>query len=292
MLLAACAGTALLASLSGGANAGDEKQQCLAASDEGQQLRDDGGYRRARDAFASCARDVCPGLVRDDCMKWLAELDQSIPSVVVGAKDPAGSDLVDVAVLVDGALLAPKLDGKPIQVDPGAHLLRFETAGYPAVELHVVVRAGEKSRLLAVQFGTPTPLLSPMTPTASPVPSLSAGDDAPRPHGPRTSAWIFGGIAAAAFGTEAYFGLRGLSDRSALQSQTCAQTATCAQTSVDAIRTKFTVADVALAIGIANAAIAVYLFVATPSAPGPTRAAGIDLVPVPGGAAMSMAGRF
>jgi hypothetical protein len=267
----------------------DEKQQCLAGSDQGQQLRDDGKYRRAREAFASCAREVCPALVRRDCVKWLADLEQSSPSVVVGAKDDKGGDLVDVTVLVDGAPLVTKLDGKPTLVDPGAHVLRFQTAGYPTVEQHVMVHAGEKSRLLVVQFGTPaaTPSATAATPAAAAPP-----DAAEAPQGTRSSAWVFGGLAVVAIGTEAYFGLSGLSDRSSLKNQACAQTASCPQSSVDSIRTKFTVADIALGVGIASAAISAYLFLAPPSQTAPSHTTAVDVVPVSGGAAMSVAGRF
>lgn len=287
VLLSVVAATALSAPRAGAA---DDKQQCLAASDQGQQLRDDGKYRQAREAFATCARQVCPGLVRDDCVKWLADLEQASPSVVIGAKDDKGGDLVDVTVLVDGAPLANQLDGKPVQVDPGAHLVRFATAGYAAVEQRVVVHAGEKSRLLVVQFGTPAP---PVLATGVAVTPAAEGPvvTGRAPQGTRTSAWIFGGIALVAFGTEAYFGLTGLSDRTGLKGQACAQNATCPQTSVDSIRTKFTVADIALGVGIASAAIAAYLFIAPPAETAP-RATAVDVVPLPGGAAMSLAGRF
>jgi hypothetical protein len=284
VLLAVIAAAALGPSRATGA---DEKQQCLASSDQGQQLRDDGKYRRAREAFAACSRDVCPALVRRDCVKWLADLDQSSPSVVLGAKDDKGGDLVDVTVQVDGAQLVTKLDGKPAPIDPGAHVVRFETAGYPAVEQKVMVRAGEKSRLLVVQFGTPA------APAPSPPPGTSPPpvDSAHAAQGTRVSAWVFGGLALVAFGTEAYFGLSGLSDRSTLKAETCAQTATCPQSSVDSIRTKFTVADIALGVGIASAAISAYLFLAPPAETTPSHPA-VDVIPLPGGAAMSVAGGF
>jgi hypothetical protein len=289
VLLAVVAAVAVSTSRAGA----DDKQQCLAASDQGQQMRDDGKYRRAREAFAACARDACPALVRRDCVKWLSDLEQASPSVVVGAKDDKGGDLVDVTVLVDGAPLVTKLDGKPTLMDPGAHVLRFETAGYHGVEQRIMVRAGEKSRLLVVQFGTPAahPPATATVPATSPT-SGATPDGGPTPQGTRTSAWVFGGLAVVAFGTEAYFGLSGLSDRSHLKSQACAQTASCPQSSVDSIRTKFTVADIALGVGIASAAISAYLYLAPPSETAPSHPTAVDVVPVPGGAAMSVAGRF
>jgi hypothetical protein len=287
------------------ANGADEKQQCLAASDQGQQFRDDGNYRRGREAFAQCARDVCPALVRHDCLKWLADLEQSYPSVVVGAKNDKGDDLIDVTVLIDGAALMSKLDGKPTLVDPGAHVLRFETAGYPPVEQRLVVHAGEKNRLLVAQFGTPAPPTSgapaPPPTTVVPLPATPI-DSGPPSHGTRPLAWVLGGVAVAAFGVEAYFGVTGLSDRNTLKAQPCAQTATCSGSAVDSIRTKFLVSDVALGVGAVSAAVAIYLFVAPQKDPAPARSSAgsgsgwsisnIDVVSVPGGAAMGMTGRF
>jgi hypothetical protein len=278
---------AVLAIPATAASAADEKQQCLNASDQGQQLRDDGKYRRAREAFTTCSRDVCPAIVRRDCVKWLAEVEQSWPSIVVGAKDDKGSDLVDVNVLVDNVSIASHLDGKPIPVDPGEHTLRFETSGFPALEQKVVVHAGEKSRLVAVQFGSP--------PSTSSTTGPSNGSTTEAPHGgggSRASAWVFAGIAAAAFGAEAYFGLSGLSDRNNLK-QTCGTTSTCSQSSVDSIKTKFTIADIALGVGVVSTAISVYLFVAPQASQAPAASsAAFDVAPVPGGAEMTVGGRF
>jgi hypothetical protein len=296
-LLLAVLAAALLAPATARA---DDKAQCLAASDDGQSQRDDGKYRRAREAFATCSRDVCPTLVRRDCTKWLAELSQSWPSVVVSAKDDKGADLVGVTVRMDGEVLASKLDGKPTQVDPGSHTFRFEASGFPAVEQQVVVHAGEKSRLLAVQFGSAPAAASSGAKgeTSSDGASTTEGsgegaaDTSHTPAGTRASAWVFAGLSLAAFGAGAYFGLSGLGDRSNLQSQPCAKTSSCPQSSVDSIKTKYTVADIALGVGVVSAGLSVYLFLAAPSPNDPAKASAIDVVATPGGAQLTYGGRF
>jgi hypothetical protein len=267
-----------------------EKQRCISASEEGQELRDDGNYRRAREAFSACARESCPPLVRRDCAHWQAELEETWPSMIVSVKDSSGKDLADVRVLLDGEPFASKLDGKPKRVDPGEHVLRCEADGYPAAEQHVVVRAGEKNRMVDVR------LASASQPAGPPPPD----DTAARGHsestnvlgGKRTSALVFGALAVAAFGTEAYFGLTGLSDRNALMAQPCAQTATCSPSAVDAVRMKFTVADISLGVGVVSTVLAAYLFLSS-SGPEPSMpSARVDLAPVPGGAGATFAGRF
>ncbi len=126
----------------------DSKQQCIAASEQGQSERDEGHYRAARKAFFECARVACPRVVVESCTKWLRDLDDSAPSIVLGATDERGNDLTDVNVTLDGVPLASVLDGKPIEVDAGEHLVRFERAGSQVAQLKLVLRAGEKARVV------------------------------------------------------------------------------------------------------------------------------------------------
>jgi hypothetical protein len=175
----------------------DEKQQCAKASERGQELRDDGKYRSAREAFKSCSRPSCPMLVQSDCIKWLADLDATSPSVVIVAKDGKGSDVTAVTVAVDGAPLTTALDGRPLLVDPGEHEFRYEARGFPAQNARIVIHAGEKSRLLTVQFPASEPS------AGSPTSVGKTGGDAP--VGPPeksalpTIGWISIGVGAAMF---------------------------------------------------------------------------------------------
>jgi hypothetical protein len=270
---------ALGSGLAGGQARADDKNRCIAASEQGQQLRDSGNYRAARDAFAQCARDPCPAIVRRDCTRWLSDVTQLWPSVVFGARDPAGNDLTSVSVTVDGAPVASTLDGKPFQLDPGEHVFRFEAKGLRAVERQLLVRAGEKSRLVLAQFGDAAPETPP--PTTAEGTTKSAAD-APVP----TGVWVFGGLALVAFGTEAFFGVTGLNDRSSLESQPCAKTATCNPDDVNSVRTKFTVADIALGVGLVSAGLSAYLYFTRGAAkPEDTHGAHLDVAPTVGGAA-------
>src|SRR5262249_53788779 len=110
--------TLLVLAASGDARAEDPKVQCPAASERGQRLRDDGKYVEARDSFRECARAECPAVVRKDCTKWVGEVEDSIPSLVFSAADTTGNDVTTARVLVDGVLVSPRLEGKPVQVDP------------------------------------------------------------------------------------------------------------------------------------------------------------------------------
>jgi hypothetical protein len=254
-------------------------------------MRDEGKYRRAREAFTTCSRSVCPTIVQRDCVKWLADLEATWPSVVVNAKDDKGNDLTAVKVTVDGATLASTLDGRPVLVDPGEHTFRYETDGFPPVEDHVVIHSGEKSRVLTAQFGTPAAAGGGGTGGATG--GAAGGGEAPKAGGggsSASSAWVFAGIAVVAFGTEAYFGLSGLSDRSSLENG-CGKTQTCNPSDVDSVRTKFTVADIALAVGIVSAGLSAYFFLTHRS--DTSQSARVDFTPLPGGGgAATLGGRF
>jgi hypothetical protein len=161
------AGVGALSSSPRAANGADEKQACLAAADAGQSLRDDGQYSIARDQFLTCARDVCPKIVHDQCTTWLHQLDEATPTVVFGAKDEHGNDIGAARVISDGKLITGILDGKPLPLDPGAHDIRFERDPNGTVTVHVVLKAGEKNREVTATFppvqaeppaeGTPPP---------------------------------------------------------------------------------------------------------------------------------------
>jgi len=150
----------------------DRKQQCLAASEQGQSQRDEGKYRAARESFVACSREFCPAIVSRACTQWLREVDDSAPTVVLGARDKAGNDVNAARVTLDGEPFAESLDGKPIAADAGEHVLRFERDGSAPVEQRLVLRAGERARVVTVTFraidpGPPTVLAAAATPAGT-----------------------------------------------------------------------------------------------------------------------------
>lgn len=149
--LLAVAAVMVVASTAAEAAAADV-QACLASSEKGQRARASGKLREARESFLVCGSEGCPAIVRRDCAQWTSELTTALPTVVFGAKDKAGHDLFDVSVSVDGESLVTKLDGKAVFVDPGRHTFVFETAGASPVTETLLVKEGEKSRVVNVTF--------------------------------------------------------------------------------------------------------------------------------------------
>jgi hypothetical protein len=269
----------------------EEKEACIRGSDEGQQLRDEGKYRLAREAFMRCARETCPTLVKHDCAQWLADLDQRAATVVISAQDARGNDMAEVKVFVDGAPLVEKLDGQPVPVDPGEHVFHYEAAGFPSVDKHVVIHATEKNRVLQVQFSA----TATQPATLHPSPQGALGEAVPRSRAtaPQPVVWIFGGTAIAAFASETYFGLAGLGERSRdLSPGGCAPH--CASSEKNAIQTKFAIADISLGVGLVSTCLAAYFFLRPPqSHAGPVDPpATIELSPRAGGGVATVGGRF
>ncbi|WP_437312016.1 hypothetical protein [Sorangium sp. So ce388] len=181
--LALCLATAL--SLAGiDARAQPSKRACAAAYERAQGLRRDGKLIAAREALIACSQPTCPAAAVADCGPWLAEVEKSLPSVVIAAREAGGRERLDVRVLVDGRLLAAALDGKALPVDPGPHTFRYEPAGGPAVEERVLIREGEKNRAITVVLGAP-----PAGAPPSPRPPAAAGASPPAvPSAPPPSA--------------------------------------------------------------------------------------------------------
>jgi hypothetical protein len=242
-------GASLVASSPGVARA-DQTDVCIDASVRGQELRDQGKLVAARAALLACGERACPRLLQAECAGWLADVDARTPSVVVGAVDEGGHDTADVVVTLDGAPFLARLDGQARALDPGAHVLRFERKGLPFVEQKVILREGERRRVITVSFA----------PAAA---ALGRGDApavAASPAGPgRVIAVVaLGGVAVASGLTLAVLGLGAKNDAADLRA-TCAPT--CSVAAVDAVRREQIGANVALGIGaLAASAAAILVF--------------------------------
>jgi hypothetical protein len=229
---------------------------CIQSAENGETARKAGQLLHARELFAQCAAHECPAVLRHDCASWLEDSDRQIPSIVLGAHDARGADVVDARVSVDGTLVREHLDGNAIALDPGSHVVRFETVGAPPVDVRVVLRAGEKDRAVLATVGPPAP-----TPAAaSSPPPAPAPAERPTPAAPSRSvpagAWVLGGMTVAAFGVFGYFGVTGANEASNLRS-TCAPG--CADAQVHATRLKLVAADIGLGVGVVSLVSATWI---------------------------------
>jgi len=265
------------------------KAACVAAFEQGQEQERAGHLVEADKQFVTCSAEACPAAVRDDCLASHASLEKAQPSIVLGARDAQGNDLVDVDVLLDGQAFTKKLDGKPLAVDPGPHLLRFEAKGASPVERQVVIRVGEKNRVFTVD----------LAPGTSAAPAKTTNKETttapPTSNGRRIGAYVVGGLGLVSLGAFAFLGLTGKQNLAELR-DTCGKTHSCAVDDVDATKTRLIAADVSLGVGILALGAASWLFVTSrgnADAPASSAIVWTPLVtPLPGGGAAGVAGRF
>ena len=199
--------------------------ECLAASEASIKAGNEHKLRAERQQLIVCAASSCPTEIRKECTRRVDEVNAAIPTLVFEAKDPAGNDLADVKVTMDGEVLAEHLDGSALSVDPGEHTFTFETAGQPSVEKQLVVREADKERHEPVQFGTP------LGPEQQPGPDHGTAGTQSGSHGLSTQkivAIVVGGVGVAGLGVGGAFGMIAISKKNDAQKicpQDCVDTA-------------------------------------------------------------------
>jgi hypothetical protein len=211
------------------------KEQCIDANGQGQELRREGKLSAAREQLRRCASSSCPAMVQDDCTKRLDDLERAQPAIVFDAKDGAGHDVSIVKVTMDGRPLVDKLDGTPLDVDPGEHLFAFILPDRPPVTQTFVLKEGDKERRERVVLGAAIP---PGTSETAPPSQQSAPSLTPRPGGDSGAGMGMqkklglgaGGIGVAGIAVGSVFGLMTLSEASQ-QEADCASATNCAHPS-------------------------------------------------------------
>jgi hypothetical protein len=271
----------------------ERKKACVDQHEQAQHLRRAAQLKQARDALLVCTRDSCPSAVRADCLDWLDAVGRAIPSVVVSARLGTDDEL-NVRLSIDRELVATRLDGKPIELNPGPHVFRFEINARDPIEQQVLLSEGERNRMVAVSFPNPKEASE-----SSAVPRASDGSDLANQYRPiPLTVYVLGGVALAGAGAFAGFGLSGLAQRSSLQS-TCQPV--CSTTDVASVRSKLIAADVSLGVAVLSTAVAGYVYFSRPTKvlprqPGTARAAfgvtSIGLTRGPAGGLLTMQGEF
>jgi hypothetical protein len=297
-LLCACASTVLWTSFAmadgpaaapppaaPGAAAPPDKAACLAASNKAQELRDAHKLLEARDQLHICAQQVCPGVVSKDCLTWLDAVEQSLPSVVVSAKDPSGRDLFDVKVTADGQPLTAKLAGDAVAMNPGPHAFHFEAADGSVLDQQVLVREGLKNQNIAVVLGkaaaVPAAGAAPAgaTPGAQPdaTPAAEGGGGIPW----HTVGWITGGVGVAGIALGSIFGIMAMGDKNGAH---CDASGACDPSGLSSANSAATVSTVGFIAGgvLLAGGAALVLF-------GPSDGAPAAAAPATGGATLKVA---
>ncbi|MEZ4221924.1 MAG: hypothetical protein R3B13_13410 [Polyangiaceae bacterium] len=281
-----CAAAALAATAHSALAIG--KAECIAANDQGNNLRQGGKLMASKAEYLKCADAACPAAIREECAQRVSAVEASLPTIVVAILDAQGKDVTDATVWVDDAKVADTVDGRAQPVDPGAHRLRIETSDGKSKELAFVARQGEKNRTLAVKLeaeaGTP-PEAAPLT---KPKPAETEADSGQSSAGPLP--WVFAGFGVVALGSFTYFALSGKSDQNDLESR-CAPN--CKQSEADSLNQKYLIADISLGVAVLSLGAATYFFLSSGSTePAKGGDIGFGMQPTRGGVALGARGSF
>ena len=232
------------------ASMADEGVPCADAAAQGQRLTKDHKLLEAREEFRRCSARACPVEVKQDCVKWLEDVEQSLPTVVLTATDAAGRDVVDVRVSVDGRDLVSKLDGEAVSVDPGSHVFRFSLSDGTKLESPLIVKEGLKNQSVSVAFYRRT-----------------AAAPGTRSRTQRTFGWVIGGAGLLALGVGAVFGVTAIVENDDAHCNAMKQ---CLPGPLNEARTAAVGADIGLIAGGLLLAGGFALVVLTPKGPSVT----------------------
>lgn len=272
-LVAGLAGT--LAGITPARADGPTTTDCLQASETSITLRGAHQLREARKQLLICSAASCPVDVRNECLRHVAEVNDTMPTVVFEAKDAAGNDLAAVKINMDGEPISDRLTGTSISLDPGEHVFVFETAGKPPVQKQFVIHEGEKNRREMIVFpGDPgahdtepastatTPATTTTTPGAEPVTPASSGG------GQRVAGLVVGGVGIVGLALGGIFGFMASSKWSKAQSDCGAGCApnTLPQVEKNDAENLALGSTVAFVVGGALVATGIVLFVSAPRA--------------------------
>jgi hypothetical protein len=192
---------AILLAATSVATAEPNKEECLDAHSRGQDAKEQGKLTLARKLFLSCAQSACPQLVASDCARFADDLQRLQPTVMFAARDASGADLPDTTVYVDDMLVVTRLDdGRPHDIDPGKHNVRFSNGGHDQT-VTVVIGAGEQGRTVVATFGGASPHVQASQPVATKAADSAKARAEPQTTHPKAAAALFiGGVTIAVAG--------------------------------------------------------------------------------------------
>jgi hypothetical protein len=218
--------------------ASDDKQVCASSYEEAQHLKLSSRLIEARAKLAVCTRATCAEAMRLDCARWFEEIEHALPTVVLAARDSGGTDRSDVAVELDGRAWQSRLDGKSLEIDPGEHELRFLPTRAEPVTLRIVVRQGQKDRLVTVT-----------------IPKDGSSAESSR----KTVGYVVGAVGIGALGASLYLGYSAKQQENGMRTGPGACAPHCSDSQVDDLRTKLYWSYGTLAAGLVGIGAGVFL---------------------------------
>jgi hypothetical protein len=143
------------------------REQCLDAHRSAQELKQNGKLLEAQTHLQVCSSGSCPGVVITDCGNWIADLEQTTPSMTFEIRID-GKEAHDAKIFVDDQPVFDRAHAH--RVNPGKHAVRVELPPFEPREETVVLAEGQRMRLISVEFSAkptdPGPDVAPAPPPA------------------------------------------------------------------------------------------------------------------------------
>ena len=228
----------------------------------------------ARAELLVCAQTTCPEFIMTDCRRWLDEVEYAMPTVVFAVREGT-RDLEDVLVTRNGKLIANRLDGRAVAVDPGKQRFVFELKGNRQRTVDALIVEGEKSRVIAVEVPPPDEVALTEYGGARPPPAL-----APAGARCRRCRWCWPVWGRWAWAASPGFARGGLAP--GIGRWTDAAPPAARDREVQSVRRKYLLADISLGVGVGALAVAGYLYLRDPYQE-PTPALTLAIQRLPGG---------
>jgi len=222
---------------------------CIDAHAAGQMERDAGHLLSAKEQFESCTSEACPAMIRRECVALGESVAAMTPSVLLVAQDGEGRAIDGAHATIDGRSLVQRLDGRPVELDPGAHRFEFVLLDGRSQTLSATLSSGEKYRRIVAAF-VPVPVAVPVPVPKAPTQAV------PESRGRNPLAYVFGGVGVVALGAWGLYALDGRNKQDQLEH--CAPH--CQPSDVEAMRKSYAIADVLLGVSLLSLGTGSYFF--------------------------------
>jgi hypothetical protein len=288
---------------------------CVVAWRNADTLAKDGQLRAAKTQMLKCAHYTCGGALSKECSRRVVEIEADTPTIVPVVKNDSGEAITDLQLAMDGEVLATKIDGRAIMVDPGTHEFTFQTDKNVYGSYKAVILQGQRNRPIEVTLRAEDrrPLVKrrdmPGSLTAAAMrqermrqeqemsdrPEVNfVPDEGEEPQGRRFTSGTLGLAGVGVLGLAGYSlgNYTGNKENKALND--CSPN--CSVDSVNRVQNFYNVAKISLGVGIAALAGATYLYLT--SAPDEPQLALIpggyrlDVQPSRGGGFAALSGSF
>ena len=241
---------------------------CVTFHASGQRGMRSGALRQAAKDFTACGSDEsCPAAVRNECVELYASVERMLPTVIFSVVDEQGRDVTAVKVSSGEELLLQSLDGRAVPFDPGKYQFKIELPWGEVVTQDVLIREGEKNRLVSLKVKDPSQVAPAVTapPTSGTVPEGGAPLPPEKPNRTPPAFWVMAGVGVAAVGTGAVFEILGYTQHSDLAdcSPRCPASR---RDDYDTIQRNYLIGDIALGVGVVSLGVAAVIFATSGSA--------------------------